>query len=136
MKLRKFWAVGGNAPGAPPWIHHWYSHTRILLVFYEGLKMSGSHKKILKYHSYGSIKVFLWVKIKPRPFYLQHFLNLLAYLIHQWWGDTPEPFLERLILHELDDILRGISASDFIWLQGEDMMELQQQSYSLLSQLG
>ena len=70
MKLRKFWAVGGNAPGAPPWINHWSSHTRILLVFYERLKMSGSHKKILKYHSYGSMKVFLWVKIKPRPFYL------------------------------------------------------------------
>ena len=48
----------------------------------------------------------------------------------------PEPFLEWLILHELNDMLRGIRASDFIWLQGEDMMELQQQSYSLSSQLG
>ena len=66
---------------------------------------------------------------------VQHFLNMLAYLIHQWRGDTPEPLLEWLILHELDDMLRGICASDFIWLQGVDMMELQQQSHSLSSQL-
>ena len=61
---------------------------------------------------------------------------MVLYLIHQWWGNMPEPFLEWLILHELNDMLHGIRASDFIWLQGEDMMELQQQSYSLSSQLG
>ena len=61
---------------------------------------------------------------------------MLAYLIHQWWDDTLEPFLEWLVLHELDDMLHGIHASDFIGFQGEDMMELQQQGYGLLSQLG
>ena len=67
---------------------------------------------------------------------VQHLLNMLAYLVHQWWGDTPEPFLEWLVLHELDDMLGGIHASDFIGFQGEDMMELQQQGYGLPSQLG
>ena len=60
---------------------------------------------------------------------------MLVYLINQWWGDTPEPFLEWLVLHELDDMLHGIHASDFIGFQGEDMMELQQQGYSLSRQL-
>ena len=66
---------------------------------------------------------------------VQHLLNMLAYLVHQWWGNTTEPFLEWFVLHELNDMLCGVRASNFIGFQGEDMMELQQQGYSLSSQL-
>ena len=46
---------------------------------------------------------------------VQHFLDMLAHLVHQRWGNTAKPFLEWFVLHHL------------IWLQGEDMVELQQQ---------
>ena len=46
-----------------------------------------------------------------------------------------KPFLERLVLHQLDDVFSGIGAPDLVQLQGEDVVELQQQGYCLLGQL-
>ena len=66
---------------------------------------------------------------------VQHLLYMLVHLIHQGRGDAPKPLLEWLILHELDDMLRGIRASYFIRLQREDMVEFQQQRHCLLSQI-
>ena len=67
---------------------------------------------------------------------VQHFLNVLAHLIHQGRSDMVKPFLEWLILHKLDDVFSGICAPDLIRLQGEDVVEFQQQGYCLLGQLG
>ena len=66
---------------------------------------------------------------------VQHLLYVLVHLIHQGRGDAPKPLLEWLVLHELDDVLRGIRASYFIRLQREDMVEFQQQCHCLSSQI-
>ena len=52
---------------------------------------------------------------------------MLVHLIHQRWGNTAKPFLEWFVLHQLDDVLSGVGTPNLIWLQGEDMVELQQQ---------
>ena len=54
---------------------------------------------------------------------------MLAYLVHQGWDNTAEPFLEWLVLHQLDDVLSGVGTPNLIWLLGEDMVELQQQGF-------
>ena len=60
---------------------------------------------------------------------IQHFLDMLAHLVHQRWGNTAKPFFEWFILHQLDDVLSGVGTPNLIWLQGEDMVELQQQGF-------
>ena len=60
---------------------------------------------------------------------VQHFLDMLVHLIHQRWGNTVKPFFEWFVLPQLDDMLSGIGTPNLIRLQGEDMLELQQQGF-------
>ena len=60
---------------------------------------------------------------------IQHFLDMLAHLVHQRWGNMAKPFFEWFVLHKLDDVFSGIGTPNLIRLQGEDMVELQQQGF-------
>ena len=56
---------------------------------------------------------------------VQHFLNVLPYFLHQWWGDAVESFLEWLVIQQLNIVFRDIRTSYFMRFQREDVLVFQ-----------